>query len=124
MEKIIETMTEKSPGTPSFTTTRLGKKPETSSEKTHRPLLVKFDQETERNEFMKRLYKLKDSNYEKISVKADMTREEREAEKKLREEAKVKNGENKAPNIIYLIRKETWDRKIAKITKRVRTSNH
>ena len=106
--------------TPKLTTTRLGKRPETTEAKdpAKRPILVRFESEAEKDGFMRQLYKLKGSNFTHISVKQDMTREERETEKKLKEEAKNLNESNTDPQIIYLVRGQTWDRRVVKMKKR------
>ena len=110
---------------PKMTTTRLGKRPDnTESTSTNdqtpakRPVLVRFENEADKSTFMKRLYRLKGSSFAHISVKQDMTREEREKEKKLREEAKNLNNSNKDQNIIYLVRGETWNRRVEKVKRR------
>lgn len=90
------------------------KKEEKKEEEPERPLLVQFESDRDKTIFMKRLYKLKGSNFN-ISIKHDMTREEREQEKELREQAKTQNGESVDPQVFYAVRGELGDRKVVKV---------
>lgn len=60
---------------------------------------------------------LKGSKYN-ISVKEDMSREDREKERQLREEAGQKNEGNLDPQWVYAVRGEMWNRKVVKLKKR------
>ena len=50
-----------------------------------------------------------------MSVKHDMTQEDREQDKKLRAEAKDKQEKDKTGNLLYLVRGMPWERHIQKI---------
>jgi len=82
-----------------------------------RPLLVQFGTERDKALLMKNLYRLKDSD-SKISVRHDMTRDEREEDKSLRVEAKEKNETNQDHNVFYIVRGEPGDRRVVKVKKR------
>jgi hypothetical protein len=104
-----------------FETLRLGKKQEDRQDDQHqkskRPLLVKFHDEKTKGLFMRNLNKLKDSDY-KISVREDLSREDRQKEKTLRDEVTQKNLENKDPQWQYVIKGEAWNRKIVRVKKK------
>ena len=89
-----------------------------------RPILVQFETEQDKVEMMKNLYKLGGSAapYNKISIRQDMTRTERKADKKLQNEAKSKNEETPEGNFIFQVRGPPWDRKVVKIRKKGKES--
>ncbi len=108
-----------------ITVRRLGKREkgqdeEDSQSSKNRPLLVTLPTEEAKVKVMKNLHNLRNSPYNHVSVKHDMTRQEREEEKKLREEARQKNEEENDPNFHYLVRGLPWDRKITKVKKKNR----
>lgn len=117
-----------------FSTRRLGKrKPDNptpnpqdgeqeETAKVERPVLVCFENKACKYNFMKNLNKLSAAKapYNNISVKHDMTVQEREINKKLQEEAKRKNDEKEdlEPGFLYVVRGVPWERKIIKIRKK------
>jgi len=69
---------------------------------------------------MKSAHKLAGSSsdyFKKIGIKHDMTREEREQEAKLKEEAKEKNKAEQSKDFVYLVKGLPWERRIVKIRK-------
>ena len=69
---------------------------------------------------MKNAYKLqfaKTDYLKKISIKHDMTKEERAIDNKLRWEAKERQGEECNKNFLILVRGPVWDRKIVRVRK-------
>lgn len=66
---------------------------------------------------MKNVYKLKDARepFNKVSVKHDMTKEEREHEKNLRTEAKRLQEEDKTGNFMFVVRGMPWEQQVRKI---------
>jgi hypothetical protein len=100
-----------------FETVRLGKKPEGEDKPSKRPLLVKFNETKHKSALMRNLKNLKDSKY-KISVREDMSKEDREVERALREEAKTKNSDNVDPQWIYVVKGEPWNRRVVKVKKK------
>ena len=101
-----------------FKCTRLGKKEESIT----RPVKIKFHNLSVKNEFMHHLSKLKNapSEFNNISIKHDMTPDERSREKELYLKAKDLNNESSNPskNEFYVVRGPVWDRKIVKVKKR------
>lgn len=55
-----------------------------------------------------------DDIFHMMSVKHDMSQEERDQDKKLRAEAKDKQEIDKSGNLLYLVRGMPWDRHIQK----------
>lgn len=82
-----------------------------------RPLLITLCNENVKHKVMKNVHKLRnaDEKYSLMSVKHDMTQEEREQDKKLRAEAKDKQEKDKTGNFLYLVRGMPWERHIQKI---------
>ena len=72
---------------------------------------------------MKNLYKLSKAAipYKGISVrvKDDMTKQEREVDKKLQEEAKKSNERDPDSDFFFRVRGLPWERKVVKVRKRV-----
>ena len=69
---------------------------------------------------MKNAHKLAGSSsdyFKKIGIKHDMTREEREHEAKLKNEAKEKNKAEQSKDFVYLVKGLPWERRIVKIRK-------
>ena len=91
---------------------RLGEKKENS-----RPLLLEFKDEKKRSLILRRAAKLKDSDHQHISITHDMTPNEREQLKKLREEAKQKQ-ESEGGRWLYKVRGPPWALRIVKIEKK------
>lgn len=81
-----------------------------------RPLLVSLTEHI-KPKVMKNVYKLKDARepFNKVSVKHDMTKEEREHEKNLRTEAKRLQEEDKTGNFLFVVRGMPWEQQIRKI---------
>ena len=103
-----------------FEVVRLGKRAEASEGKrggNSRPLLVKFSDEKQKRVFMKNLGRLKGSNY-KISIRHDQSKEERQRERDLHKEKESLNKENQDPQYVYVVRGETWSRRVVKIRRR------
>ena len=76
--------------------------------------------EESKAKIMKNAHKLAGSSseyFKKIGVKHDMTREEREREAKLRQEAKEKNEAEQSKDFVYLVKGLPWERRIVKIRK-------
>ena len=88
---------------------RLGK----DREKT-RPLLIEFKDVKKKDLIMKRATKLKDSDYEHLSITYDMTMKEREQHKKLTDKAKEMSKKEQRN---YRVRGPPWDLKIIEIQK-------
>ena len=85
-----------------------------------RPVLVTFKNNENKKEIMKTLHNLKDASdpiYRTISVKHDMTPEERQEESKLKLRAIELNNQNIESDTIHVVRGKPWERKIVKITK-------
>ena len=101
-----------------FKCTRLGKKEESIT----RPAKIKFHNLSVKNEFMHHLSKLKNapSEFNNISIKHDMTPDERSREKELYLKAKDLNNDSSNPskNEFYVARGPVWDRKMVKVMKR------
>ena len=72
---------------------------------------------------MKNLYKLKGAAppLDQISVKHDMTKQEREQEKILQSEARLKNEENEDPKFKFKVIGLPWERRLSKVKKRETT---
>jgi hypothetical protein len=104
-----------------FEVNRLGRKKEDEQAgnkgDSKRPLLVKFSEEKTKIRFMRNLSKLKNSQYT-ISVREDLSREDREKERELREEVSKKNSENEDPQWFYIVKGETWNRRIVRVRKK------
>ncbi len=85
-----------------------------------RPLLVEFKDEEKKHGLMSNLVNLSKASegLRKISVRHDLTKEQRDEEKKLREEAKKMEAEDKSGEFDYRIRGPPWERRIAKMKKR------
>jgi ATP-dependent Lon protease len=66
---------------------------------------------------MKNAHKLRkaDDTFRMMSIKHDMTQEERDQDKKLRAEAKDKQEIDKSGNFLYLVRGMPWERHMQKI---------
>jgi hypothetical protein len=91
---------------------RIGDKKITEDNNKSRPILVSLT-EGNKIKLMKNLFKLRKSSndkFKKIWIQHDMTKEEREINKKLREEAKEKN--QKDSKNLYIVRGFPWERKI------------
>ena len=101
-----------------FKCTRLGKKEESIT----RPVKIKFHNLSVKNEFMHHLSKLKNapSEFNNISIKHDMTPDERSREKELYLKAKDLNNDSSNPskNEFYVVSGPVQDRKIVKVKKR------
>ena len=91
---------------------RLGKKGEEP-----RPMLIKMNNSEDKRVLFRNLCKLKEDNspYSRISVNHDMTKQEREENKKLISEAKELQDNDESGNWIFKVRGPPWDRKIRKI---------
>lgn len=98
---------------------RLGKKGEKP-----RPLLVSFSEMGDKEKVMGNLTKMKHAKepLNKVSVKHDLTKIEREEEKKLLAEAKTMNALEEDPTVKYIVRGMPWDRKIIKVKKKEDTA--
>ena len=101
-----------------FKYSRLGKKePEKS-----RPIKVEFSDTLSKNEFMGNLKKLKNAptHFKNISVKHNMSLDERKIEKELYSKAKDMNTKNhtQSKNEFFVIRVPIWNRKIVKVKKK------
>ena len=83
-----------------------------------RPLLVKFCEERFKMQLKRNLRNLKDSDYDHISVKDDMNKEDRVMLKRMVNEAEEKNKNTVDPHFEYRVIGETWDRKVVKVRKR------
>ena len=68
---------------------------------------------------MKNAYKLQFSTSEmkEIRIKHDMSKEDRQREYELRQEARQKQMDNTDQDFLYRVRGPNWDRKIVKIRK-------
>ena len=100
---------------------RIGKKNQTRVVKGEekivpRPLLLTLT-EICKQKVMKNVHKLRNAEdkFRTMSVKHDMTQEEREHDKKLRNEAKEKQEKDKNGNFLYVVRGMPWERHIQKI---------
>ena len=93
---------------------RLGKK-----DTTNRPLLIQFREKSQKNCVMESLSKLKDApeKFRNISITHDMTKQEREACKKLVEEAKDRQNKESG-EFLYRVRGVPGMMKVIKIAKR------
>ena len=101
-----------------FKCRRLGKK----EESVIRPVKMKFHHLSVKNVFIHHLSKLKNapSEFNNISIKHDMTPDERSREKQLFLKAKVLNNDrsNSSKNKFCVVRGPVWDRKIVKMEKK------
>ena len=70
---------------------------------------------------MNNLYKLSNAAmpFKGISVKDDMTKQEREVDKKLQDEAKISNQRDPDSDFLFQVRGLPWKRKMVKVRKRV-----
>ena len=82
------------------TTRRLGKKGNNP-----RPLLVSYDTPDAKTGVMRNLHKLKASPppFDNISIRHDMSKTEREREKKLQEEAKLMNQQQQVEDLSFVM---------------------
>lgn len=89
-----------------------------------RPVLVSLTEQT-KPKVMRNVYKLRNAKmpFSEVSVKHDMTKEERDHEKELRTEAKRLNNENKNSNFQYVVRGMPWERQVRKIKTRTLDTN-
>ena len=82
----------------------------------HRPLKVTFDDTWKKRTFLSNLYKLKNvKKFEKISVAHDMSLEDRDESKRLRNEAKDRNKELDSTDYRFKVRGPPWAMKIVKV---------
>jgi hypothetical protein len=99
-------------------TIRFGEKNPTKT----RPLQVKFKENGYKQEFMHLLSNLRTlddtSELKRITIINDMTKLERENEKKLVEEMKTKNNAKPQGEYYYRVRGPSWDRKVVEIKKK------
>ena len=99
-------------------TIRFGEKSTTKS----RPLQIKFKENKDKQEFMQSLSKLRTladtSDLKKITIINDMTRLERDNEKKLVDEMKMKNEAQPQGEYCFRVRGPPWDRKVVEIRKK------
>ena len=130
MRGILNTTNHPDPDSVQFETVRLGGKHEQKKDgeegkggeqkkPTTRPLLVKFQNQADKEYLMSNLRRLKGGP--KISIKDDMSREDRNKEKALREEADAKNGSNQDQGFFYAVRGEKWNRRVIRIKKKVQS---
>ena len=84
-----------------------------------RPLLVQFERYESKLALMKGLYKLgHDGTPEylsRVSIKHDMTPDERIVDKGLQADARQKNEQNQDLNIRYVVRGPPWERKVVTV---------
>lgn len=95
---------------------RLGRKHETSD----RPLLVSFKAEKTKEIIFKRLGRLRDprnAKFKHLSFSNDMTKLEREENRRLVEEAKKMENDDASGLWSYKVRGPPWSRKITKLPK-------
>ena len=89
-------------------------------EQPFRPMLVTFNSIEPKLTLFKNIHYIrKVKKYEEIRVSSDLTKEERENEKELWEEAKKLQDHERPGAFIYKVRVPAWARKIEK-TKRLR----
>jgi len=88
----------------------------------NRPLLVKFKTNKDKQVFMQSLSKLKtlddESELKNVSIINDMTKLEREREKKLVEEGIPKSAAQTQGESIFKVRGPPWDRKVIEVQKK------
>lgn len=100
---------------------------ETNQKFVPRPMMVNFREEKDKAKMMTNLYRLGNNDNIKwiknISVKNDMTPQERERDKILRKEAKEKNEVNTEENFVYLVRGPPWQRVVTKVRKKKQSKN-
>ena len=85
-------------------------------------MIVSYSNVDNKTSVMRNLNKLKNAKppLDKISIRYDLSRKDREKEKKLQEEAKeTNNSDSWDPNFIFVVRCMPWDRKIIKVKKKV-----
>ena len=94
---------------------RLGKVPDNQSKP--RPIKVSFNSGNAKKKFMSKLVKLAEApdKYKKISVSHDMTKEERDQNRKLVAEAKNLNGQEPTGQSVFRVRGLPGRRKIIKV---------
>ena len=99
-------------------TVRLGKLPTDQSKS--RPLKVAFDSENSKKNFMSKLGKLAEApeEFKKISVSHDMTKDDREQNRKLVAEAKNKTKEDPTGNWVFRVKGLPGMRRIVRIEKK------
>ena len=93
---------------------RLGKKRDDGSQ---RPLLIALEKPEKKSLIFKNTAKLKNTVYKDISLANDLTKLQREQNKKLREEAKEKNASESTGKYLYKVVGPPWARKVAKMEK-------
>ena len=94
--------------------TRLGKR---HDDKSARPLLIKLDKPAKKGPIFKNFSKLANSEYKEISISNDLTKLQREQNKRLRDEAKKLEQEDKSGKYLYRVVGPPWDRRVIKISK-------
>lgn len=85
-----------------------------------RPILISLRGHM-KDRVMRNLYKLKNARssiFQKVGVTHDMTKEERERDKELKEEAEKRNDAEKDSGNYYVIRGSPWNRYILKVKRR------
>ena len=80
-----------------------------------RPIKVIFSNTWDKRKFWSKLYKLKDSKYNQITIKHDMNEEDRKTTKSLLTQAYKQNQEEKPDNFLYKVRGPPWSQKIVKV---------
>ncbi len=85
-----------------------------------RPLLVEFKDEEKKRALMNNLVNLSKApeSLKRISVQHDLTKKQREEEKKLREHGRKMETEDESGEFNYRIRGPPWARRIVKMKKR------
>ena len=89
---------------------RLGKRSEVD-----RPLLVTMFREEKKSDIFRNLAKLRNTKFKDISINHDMTKLEREQNKKLVAEAKDMASNDKSGLWYYRVRGPPWERKIVQV---------
>lgn len=100
--------------------TRLGKynTEKAQEQQKHRPLLVSLDKMDTKKALFKNIRKLGEHEEHKmVKISNDLTKTEREQEKKLWEEAKQKRDQNTSGEFTYKVRGPPWARKVVKLKK-------
>lgn len=94
---------------------RLGK---VNKEKPHRPILIQLENQEMKGRLFKNAHKLRrpDNNKENVRIANDLTKVEREIERKLYMEAKDLQSKEKG-NFLYKVRGPPWARRVAKLPK-------
>jgi protein-tyrosine-phosphatase len=89
----------------------------TKKEDGDRPVLIQLARYNIKPQIFKNVQKLPKSDYKEVSIVHDMTKIEREQNKKMVTEAKKRTSEDKSGEYVYRVVGPPWARKIKQVAK-------